>query len=149
MNYNDILIHINTVDERQEWLDWLDVYVSGSGKRQNAEGTDNRWREIITALEQEGQPVIAAKGLSEALQGMEVVNLLVAVDPSLETIRKVSAWLKKEVGPATLISFRVKPSNIGGAEVDFRGTYYNGSVAKKLNVLFTEHSDQVAAWLMP
>lgn len=71
--------------------------------------------------------------LKEELKKIEFIDLTVATEPSSQTLRKISDWVKSSVGQNIAINIIVDKDIISGAIISFRGKYLDFSIKSQLD----------------
>lgn len=67
------------------------------------------------------------------------INIEIAFLPKQEFIEKVSFWLEKNFGEKVILNFIFNPNIGGGAKIEYKGRYFDFSIAKKLNELLPKN----------
>ncbi len=76
------------------------------------------------------------ESLKKELSQVPILKIQLAFSPSLETVEKISRFLKKEVGRKIILDILVNPEIVGGAILEYQGKYLNFSLAKEIEKLF-------------
>lgn len=82
-------------------------------------------------------------GLVQALNTLTEVKLTVAREPSSESINAIYLWLAKNLGESFIISLSLDPEILGGAIVAVKGKYYDGSLNRELNQVFSSERENL------
>lgn len=67
-------------------------------------------------------------GLNTALS----LNLVVAIEPTEKTLREISAWISQNNNVKVFLNLTVDPSIIGGAVIEYNGSYRDYSLKKRV-----------------
>jgi len=71
-------------------------------------------------------------GIKE-LKKIEFIDLTVATEPSSQTLRKISDWIKNSVGQNIAMNIIVDKDIIAGAIISFKGKYLDLSTKSQLD----------------
>ncbi len=77
--------------------------------------------------------VDALDKLKEELKKIEFIDLTVATEPSSQTLRKISDWIKNSVGQNIAMNIIVDKDIIAGAIISFKGKYLDLSTKSELD----------------
>ena len=63
------------------------------------------------------------------------LTLTLALKPSPQLVKRIKAWLKKEMAPHLVLKIQVNPAILAGAIISFQGRYLDFSLKKKIEKL--------------
>ena len=72
------------------------------------------------------------KRIIEAISGLSVINLTLAIEPDLETIKLINQWFYLNIGKMVLLDITLDTSLIGGAIVSFNGRTIDSSLITQI-----------------
>lgn len=75
----------------------------------------------------------------DIIKKFKVVKLTVAIDPTEQTISRISEWVYKNYGPGNLLDIETDESILGGAIVSIGGFYKDFSLKKAIGEVFTNN----------
>ena len=81
------------------------------------------------------------KELLKKLETMPRMKLTVAITLPPETVDRMSRMVKQRLGPEVVLDIDVDRQLVGGAVVEFKGKYYDGSLKKKLDEFFAKNQN--------
>ncbi len=81
-------------------------------------------------------PIEWLKELLKKLEEVPVMKLTVAVDLPPTSIERMSRMVKQRLGPEVVLDIDVDRALVGGAVVEFKGKYHDGSLKKRLQEYF-------------
>jgi F0F1-type ATP synthase delta subunit len=74
--------------------------------------------------------------VKEKLKNLEYLNLTTAFEPSNETIRKISLWIRQNIGQEAVINLSFDKKIIGGAIVEYKGKVVNATLLPLIDNYF-------------
>jgi F0F1-type ATP synthase delta subunit len=78
--------------------------------------------------------------INEAIDTLPLAHLIIAIDPSVQTIHAIHQWFYRTLKKATVIDIDVDPSLIGGSIISFNGKLRDYSLKRLLmNELINEN----------
>jgi F0F1-type ATP synthase delta subunit len=80
------------------------------------------------------------------LKGMKFMKIYTSVDPTLEMVKSMRAWVEKNVGAGIIFDIKVNPDLIGGIVLSWEGKYRDYSLRKKWGKIW---DGDVYSWLEP
>lgn len=80
----------------------------------------------------------------DALDGMQEITLILAIDPSQKTLDDLSEYVKDAFGLNSILCLKKDRDIVGGAIIIFGGRYLDYSVRKKLKIMLELKNKQVA-----
>jgi F0F1-type ATP synthase delta subunit len=72
------------------------------------------------------------RDVQEMLKKVPLVTLRIAITPNDDIVRSVSKWFDAAMGEKVLVSFLVDTSLLGGVVIEWKGTYLDYSLKKRL-----------------
>lgn len=72
------------------------------------------------------------ESLREQVQALNVVDLTIAIDPTLGQVQKIARWIRNNVQETVLLHITVNPQIIGGVQIGLNGIYKDKSLRRKL-----------------
>lgn len=72
------------------------------------------------------------KALRQVLVELKQIDMTIAIEPSEELINQVYNWFKTTLNESLVINFSKNPDLIGGAQIAYKGKYYEFSLKKEL-----------------
>jgi len=70
--------------------------------------------------------------LVASLNGASSLNLIVAIEPTEKTLREISAWISQNNNVKVFLNLKVDPNIIGGAVIEYNGSYRDYSLKKRV-----------------
>lgn len=94
---------------------------------------------VALAIEQsmkDTSPEVFLAGLRNAIGKLKYLNLTVAFEPNLDTVGRLYAWVKQNIGDGVVIDFTINKSILGGAIVEYKGKIKNLTILSKIEDYF-------------
>jgi F0F1-type ATP synthase delta subunit len=151
MIYNDILIHVKTIDQGRELSSEIDILINSLFKTEN--NAFEKALDSVTVLT--SQMLISAlgglknninwdkqmiteylTGLKEELQKLKTLKLSLAFEPSKDLIDHLFIWIIKNLGYGIILDIQKDKTILGGAIIEFEGKYEDLSLKKALDEVF-------------
>ncbi len=99
-------------------------------------------RNKLEKLEEKGiisnspnQQIAFFSELKERLQKIPQVKLEIAFKPSRDFLLKLADWFKEKIHQRVILDLTINPKIIGGAIIEYQGSWRNFSLAKKIDKL--------------
>jgi F0F1-type ATP synthase delta subunit len=70
--------------------------------------------------------------LQAQIKALPVITLRLAITPSSDLLRDSSRWFESVLGEKTLVSYVIDPALLGGAAIEWNGSYLDFSLKKQL-----------------
>ncbi len=86
-------------------------------------------------------------GLEKALAKIKIIKLTTAIEPTDHFVETLSDWVAKNIGAGIVIDFKVNTQVVGGAMISYGGKYHDFTLAKTLDALFQQKSEEIIATL--
>lgn len=67
------------------------------------------------------------------IKNLSVVNITLAVEPSVSIVNYISDFMKKKIKVHVLMDFEIDRNLIGGAVIIYKGKYINSTILEKLS----------------
>lgn len=81
--------------------------------------------------------------LKNKLQALKAITLTLAFSPTGDSIKKISSWIKENLGEEFIFEIEEDPTIIGGAIIVYKGKYKNLSLKKKLEETFKKNKEEL------
>jgi hypothetical protein len=81
------------------------------------------------------------------VSSMEMVRLMIAVEPTERMISRIYKWVVDNLGPEKLLEFEVDKSMLGGARITYRGRFADFSWEKKWKEVWEEERKKLVVSL--
>ena len=130
----DLLFYLEKIDIT---IELMSKNIEGDSfekfKNEIGEGLSN----ILLKIEEEKkikdpeQQIFFLELLRDHLISLPQIRLEVAFYPNERTVSKISEWIEKETGKK-ILEFKVNPTIIGGAIIEYRGRRVDFSLLKKI-----------------
>lgn len=100
------------------------------------------FREYLQKIEREGlisqspnQQLSFFEELKKYFRELPQIKLEIAFLPSKEFLLRMRDWLKTTIGKEIILDIVLNPGVVGGAIIEYQGSYFNSSVAKEIDKL--------------
>ncbi len=122
---------LKTVEERAVFLDQLDIFQEQLFRHTEGKVFLVKFQKFFEGISELADNKLVGE-IRIAVIGMRVVDLVIAFEPRVGDLDKISAWLKQNISENSLLSYRIDPGIIGGVKIDHDGKYVDMSIRNKL-----------------
>lgn len=155
--YSDIFSEIFTSQEAQDYIDSLDILLN-SFYEVNAATFDERIakqfsgitkKNLLASLEKHKVALTDTEGLKhffteleESLKKIQMIDLTLSVEPEAALIASMSRFFREVTGDSTLLlTIKINPHILGGAQVVWKGKYWDISLIKQIDTFFENRKE--------
>lgn len=139
-NMSDFVSLVKTKYDQEILLGEIDLilaslYLTNGGALQ--ETLDKKIRAEVSSLVKEAKLKEKnfqgfLKSLRQILIELKEVDLTIAIDPTEEIVNQTYNWLKTYLNQSLVINFNKNPDLVGGAQIAYKGKYFEFSLKKEL-----------------
>ncbi|OGH19174.1 MAG: hypothetical protein A2868_00020 [Candidatus Levybacteria bacterium RIFCSPHIGHO2_01_FULL_40_15b] len=148
MAYPNILSTIKTVEDRNRLYSEIEVvsaaiYKEGELMKVLSSQVSRTLAEHIgneTSTEALSRKI---SDLKKSLDGLVVVKLTLAFEPSTSTIDKILAFLRQNFGEQTILELRFESKILGGVIFEFKGLYKDYTLKSRLEEVFRTKREEI------
>ena len=148
MAYPNILSTIKTVEDRNRLYSEIEVvsaaiYKEGELMKVLSSQVSRTLAEHIgneTSTEALSRKI---SDLKKSLDGLVVVKLTLAFEPSTSTIDKILAFLRQNLGEKTILEVKFESKILGGVIFEFKGLYKDYTLKSRLEEVFRTKREEI------
>jgi F0F1-type ATP synthase delta subunit len=85
--------------------------------------------------------------LKTLLKKFKIIKLILAFDPSRQTIEHIHSFIKDTIGVGYILDIEVSEDILGGTTVIYNGKYYDFSLKKNIEDTFKTKNKEIFAYL--
>lgn len=142
--YSEITQTVKTADERDLMLSEIESLKSALFETKNG-GIENALRANVRASVasflrkgMEGKNASGyLDGLIRELKGLEELKLILAIEPTENMIDTIYSWMISNSLGNVILNIEVDKRIIAGAQISFRGKYFDGSLSDLVDSVLT------------
>jgi len=138
--YSELFASLQTTEDRRLLLRELDLLLQSLYKQndqsfekiseESVRGSTMTHLEKIFQANPDKDAVL--KEIKKLLEGVNIVELTIALEPTRQLTDRVSGWVKKNLSEDALIRFEIDKKIVAGAKIIYKGAYHDFSTSKKI-----------------
>lgn len=111
----DYLNDINTLSERDRLISEIESY-----KRKDFQSVRKDFLEIAGSID--------VNDIYKKLKKMEVVRIVLAIEPSLGILNMISEFFRSNLDQKVIFDFEIDKQILGGIKIIYKGKYFDFSI---------------------
>lgn len=74
--------------------------------------------------------------LRERVNNLEYINLTLGFEPTLETLGRISNWVRQNIKDDIALDLSIDKSILGGAKIEYKGRIFNSTLLSRVDEYF-------------
>lgn len=137
---DEVLSKISTVTDRAVFIEQIDLYLEAIYKPELLKQSVSRFANLIdNFISNSNQKVEMLSQLRTAVAQMNIMEIVIAYEPRVIDIEKITMWVKANMGVGVIIDLKVDSGIVGGAKLNFAGKYIDESLLTRVNLYWKSH----------